>query len=64
LDALTQPTLVIVGSDDILTVPANSWLITENIPGAWLVQMKEGGHALMLQYPEKFSNVVLTFLEL
>jgi pimeloyl-ACP methyl ester carboxylesterase len=64
LNNITQPTLVIVGTDDILTVPANSLLITENIPGAWLVQMKGGGHGLMLQYPEKFSNVVLTFLEL
>ena len=64
LNNITQPTLIIVGTDDILTVPANSLLITENIPGAWLVQMKGGGHALMLQYPEKFSNVVLTFLEL
>jgi pimeloyl-ACP methyl ester carboxylesterase len=63
LNNMTQPTLVIVGTDDILTVPANSLLITENIPGAWLVQMKGGGHGLMLQYPEKFSNVVLTFLE-
>ena len=64
LNNITQPTLVIVGTDDILTVTANSLLITENIPGAWLVQMKGGGHGLMLQYPEKFSNVVLTFLEL
>jgi hypothetical protein len=27
-----------VGTDDILTVPANPLLITERIPGAWLVQ--------------------------
>lgn len=63
LNNITQPTLIIVGTDDILTVPTNSLLLTENIPGAWLVQMKGGGHGLMLQYPEKFSNVVLTFLE-
>jgi pimeloyl-ACP methyl ester carboxylesterase len=52
-----------VGTDDILTVPANSLFITERIPGAWLVQMQGGGHGLMFQYPEKFSNVLLTFLE-
>jgi pimeloyl-ACP methyl ester carboxylesterase len=37
--------------------------ITEQIPGAWLVQIKGGGHALMYQYPEQFSNIVETFLE-
>jgi pimeloyl-ACP methyl ester carboxylesterase len=62
LKNITQPTLVIVGTDDVLTPPANSLLITERIPGAWLVQMKEGGHGLMYQYPEKFSSILLIFL--
>jgi pimeloyl-ACP methyl ester carboxylesterase len=61
--SITQPTMVLVGTDDVLTVPANSILITEKIPGAWLVQIKGGGHAMMMQYPEKFTNVVTTFLE-
>jgi pimeloyl-ACP methyl ester carboxylesterase len=63
LNSLIQQTFVIVGTDDVLTVPANSLLITEKIPGAWLVQVQGGGHAVMLQYPEKFSNIVLTFLQ-
>ncbi len=62
LKNIIQPTLVIVGNEDILTPPANSLLITNNIPGAWFVQMQGGGHALSLQYPEKFSNIILTFL--
>jgi len=33
------------------------------IPGAWLVQLKDGGHGVMYQYPKKFSRIVLTFLE-
>ena len=63
LNSITQPTLVIVGTDDNLTVPANSLLITEKIPGAWLVQIKGGGHGVMFEDPEKFSNIVLTFLK-
>jgi pimeloyl-ACP methyl ester carboxylesterase len=63
LNSLTQSTLVIVGTDDNLTVPANSLLITEKIPGAWLVQIKGGGHGVMFQDPEEFSNIVLTFLK-
>ena len=63
LTNITQPTLVIVGTKDIATPPANSLQIMEQIPGAWLVQMKEGGHGLMYQYPEQFSKIVETFLE-
>jgi pimeloyl-ACP methyl ester carboxylesterase len=63
LTNITQPTLVIVGTEDMATPPANSLQITEQIPGAWLVQMKEGGHGLMYQYPEQFSKIVEIFLE-
>jgi pimeloyl-ACP methyl ester carboxylesterase len=62
LGNITQPTMVLVGTDDVLTTPANSILMTEKIPGAWLIQIRGGGHAMMMQYPEKFSNIVDTFL--
>jgi pimeloyl-ACP methyl ester carboxylesterase len=62
LKNITQPTLVIVGTDDVLTPPTNSLLITERIPGAWLVQIKGAGHGLMYQYPEQFNKVLQTFL--
>ena len=62
LKNITQPTLVIVGTDDVVTLPANSLLITERIPGAWLVQIKGAGHGLMYQYPEQFNKILQTFL--
>ena len=63
LKNITQPTLVIVGTDDAATPAANSVRMAELIPGSWLVQIKGGGHGLMYQYPEQFSNIVETFLE-
>ncbi|HEX6027667.1 MAG TPA: alpha/beta hydrolase [Nitrososphaeraceae archaeon] len=63
LKNITQPTLVIVGTDDAATPAANSLRMAELIPGAWLVQIKGAGHGLMYQYPEQFSNIVKTFLE-
>jgi pimeloyl-ACP methyl ester carboxylesterase len=60
---ITHPTLVIVGTKDTGTTPAISLKITEQIPGAWLVQMKGGGHGVMYQYPEQFSNIVQAFLQ-
>ena len=64
LSNITQPTLVIVGTDDIWTPAANSLMIAEKIPAAWLVQVRDAGHGLMVQYPDKFSKVVSTFLQI
>jgi pimeloyl-ACP methyl ester carboxylesterase len=63
LKNVTQPTLVIVGTDDAATPATNSLRMAELIPGSWFVQIKGGGHGLMYQYPEQFSNIVKTFLE-
>ena len=52
LAKIAKPTLVIAGTDDNLYVPhANALVIAGKIPGAWLVQIKDAGHAVMDQYP-------------
>jgi pimeloyl-ACP methyl ester carboxylesterase len=63
LSRITKPTLVIDGTSDIITPSANSLLIAEKIPGAWLVLIGGAGHGLMYQYPQKFSTIVETFLK-
>ena len=60
---IDKDTLVIVGTEDNLAPPSNSLQISSEIPGAWLVQIKNAGHPLEMQFPEKFSNVILIFLE-
>jgi len=62
INSITSPTLAIVGTDDVLTVPANSVLITEKILGSSLVQIKGGGHGMMHQYPYKMSYIISEFL--
>jgi pimeloyl-ACP methyl ester carboxylesterase len=58
-----RPTLVITGGDDNNYQPhVNSLKIVEKIPGAWLVQIKDAGHAVMDQYPEEIGKIVNTFL--
>lgn len=59
---INKSTLVMVGSNDIVLPPANSVLLAEKIPGAWLVQIKGGGHGVMWQYPEKVIRILETFL--
>jgi pimeloyl-ACP methyl ester carboxylesterase len=62
LAKITQPTLLITGAEDVNTPWQNSLMLIDLIPGAWLVQLKGGGHGVMYQYPKKFSRIVLTFL--
>jgi len=63
LGRIKQPTLLITGTEDVIPPPINSFIIAEKIPGAWVVQIKGGGHGLIYQYPEDFSRAILTFLE-
>jgi pimeloyl-ACP methyl ester carboxylesterase len=63
LAKLANPTLVITGTDDNEYQPhENSLKIVEKIPGAWLVQIKDAGHAVMDQYPEEMGKIMNTFL--
>jgi pimeloyl-ACP methyl ester carboxylesterase len=62
LPKVTVPTLVVTGTEDVAVPPANDLIIAQKIPGAWLVQIKDAGHGLMYQYPEKLSTVIETFL--
>jgi pimeloyl-ACP methyl ester carboxylesterase len=63
LQNITQPTLVIVGTEDIFTPAANSLMLVDKIPSAWLIQIRDTGHGLINQYPDQFNRVVSTFLQ-
>src|SRR5918992_1666152 len=63
LAKLAKPTLVITGADDNNYMPhGNALVLAGKIPGAWLVQIKDAGHAVMDQYPAEIGKIVNTFL--
>jgi len=63
LTKIAEPTLVITGTDDNYLVPhGNALIIAGKIPGAWLVQIKDAGHVIMVQYPAEVSEILNTFL--
>lgn len=62
LTKISIPTLVITGTDDNNVPTPNSLIIAGKIPGAWLIQIKDAGHALFVQYPDKVNKVLQTFL--
>ena len=55
--------LYVTPSDDIWTPAANSLMIAEKIPAAWLVQTRDAGRGLIYQYPDKINRIVSTFLQ-
>jgi pimeloyl-ACP methyl ester carboxylesterase len=55
------PTLVIVGSRDILTPPAQARLIARLIPGARLEVFPDGGHMLMLERTAELDRLIVDF---
>jgi pimeloyl-ACP methyl ester carboxylesterase len=63
LQKVSIPTLIMTGTEDQAVPTANSLVLADKIPGAWLVQIKDAGHGLMYQYPTTFTKIVKTFLD-
>jgi 3-oxoadipate enol-lactonase len=62
LRTVSVPTLVIVGSQDILTPVADSELLAAAIPGARLAVVRGGAHGFMVEHAATFNATVLGFL--
>lgn len=63
LPDIRSPTLVLTGTEDVISVPANAFVIGGRIPVSWVIQVPGGGHGMMYQFPEQFGRVVTFFLE-
>ena len=66
LDALRQvacPTLILVGSEDVATTPADADQLASAIPGSSLVVLPGAGHMSNWETPEPFNAAVRAFLD-
>jgi 3-oxoadipate enol-lactonase len=61
LPAISAPTLVVVGEDDVLTPPKLARDIVAAVPGAQLRVMDGLGHAAALEQPAAFCRIVTEF---
>ncbi|WP_433873190.1 alpha/beta fold hydrolase [Saccharopolyspora sp. CA-218241] len=62
LGRIGAPTLVLHGTDDLLTPPDNARLLARDIPGAELVLLDGARHAYFEEQRELAAKVVLDFL--
>ena len=63
ISALEHPSLVLCGRQDLLTPPKFSREIAQKMPKARDIALAYGGHAIMLERPERFNEVVGHFFE-
>ncbi len=63
LRGIRQRTLVVCGRHDALTPPKFSRELADEIPGAHLVTIQNGGHVVMVEAVERFNRLVLQFLD-
>jgi 3-oxoadipate enol-lactonase len=63
LTSITAPTLVVVGSQDVLTPIGDSELIHSLVPGAELVILSGAAHGFMVENASRFNKAVRPFLD-
>jgi pimeloyl-ACP methyl ester carboxylesterase len=63
LKAITQPTLVVNGHNDIMVPTINSFTLSQNIPNAQLIIYPDSGHGSLFQFPELFVAHGRIFLD-
>lgn len=59
--AVKPPTLVLVGSLDRRTPPAEAELVARVLPNAWMFVILRGGHLALLDQPGRFDEAVRQF---
>ena len=63
LGKITAPTLVVVGDEDVATVPSRAERIARAINGAKLVIIPHAGHGLTLEQPTAVTDTIAAFLD-
>lgn len=62
ISQLTQPTLVICGSDDRMTPVRNAYFLADSLPNAQLQIIEGAGHLVMIERPSEVASALARFL--
>jgi pimeloyl-ACP methyl ester carboxylesterase len=61
LGGISVPTLILCGTDDILTPPRYAEYLRDHIPASRLITFPGAGHMVMLEQPETVANALAAF---
>ena len=62
LERVSLPTLILVGDEDVATVPAKAQSIHEAIPSSRLVTIPHAGHTSSVEQPQAVTAAIEEFL--
>lgn len=62
LGRIATPTLILVGEEDVATVPEKSERMRDAIPGARMIRIPGAGHSSSIEQPEGVTEAIRTFL--
>ena len=63
LKGITQPALVVNGSNDIVVPTINSYILQQNLPNAELILFPDSNHGSHFQFTEQFNLYASDFLD-
>jgi pimeloyl-ACP methyl ester carboxylesterase len=63
LTTISQPTLVVNGSNDIVVPTFNSYILQQNLPNAELILFPDSNHGSHFQFTEQFNPYATEFLD-
>jgi pimeloyl-ACP methyl ester carboxylesterase len=62
LNGISQPTLVVNGSNDIVVPTVNSYILQQHLPNAELILFPDSNHGSHFQFTERFNRYLTDFL--
>lgn len=62
LKAIKQPTLVVMGKDDVIFPSVNGFILQQNLPDAYLIMYPDSSHGVQDQFPNLFVTQLTIFL--
>jgi pimeloyl-ACP methyl ester carboxylesterase len=63
LNKIKNPTLLITGTEDVIILPDNVFVMAKEIKGSSIVQIPGGGHGVIYQYTKQFADYIMAFLQ-